>query len=251
MRHVECFWMFETGAIDETSPPHIIVPDGTVSISCVFLPGGQNFVGMSGPSLVAHRTTLIPHTKYAGIRIRAGAAGSILKTGISRFRDIFGPVMPPIPQAIQIMMDHAGECDASSGILPMMQRAAEAIVDSALPLDEAVHDYCAEIMRRGGQGALAEIAQNASVSIRQLRRKFSYQCGLSAKEFARLRRVRQACLLMFDDPASNTALAAMQAGFADQSHMTREFSDIFGNSAKLVTDYLQQISHGSLVRENM
>lgn len=246
--YIECFWRFSSGSIDHESATHIIVPDGTVSLSCIALPAGQTYVGVSGPSTLAHRSQLIPGARYYGIRLRAGAAGSIFRTDIAQFRDVFGPVSEPMPDAFCTLAARLESAPAGRDILHTMHDAAMEIVAVAAPIDRPVHDYCSAIMQANGMGALADLASQLPISERHLRRKFAYQCGLSAKEFARLRRARHACLVMLHSPQDGLAQAATRAGFSDQAHMTREFGQIFGHSAKLTTDYLRQVDHGDLVQ---
>lgn len=67
--------------------------------------------------------------------------------------------------------------------------------------------------------------------------------GLSPKEFARLRRIRHACILMLAEQEAALADISHDGGYADQPHLTREFRGVFGSSPRLVEAYLRRIEH--------
>ena len=75
------------------------------------------------------------------------------------------------------------------------------------------------------QGApVGRVVQASGRSHRHLIALFHEQVGLGPKEFARVRRFQRALALV---PTRATwAELALDAGYSDQSHLTREFSDL-------------------------
>jgi AraC-like DNA-binding protein len=71
------------------------------------------------------------------------------------------------------------------------------------------------------QVSLAELASLSGVSRFQLLRGFAREVGITPHAYLVQQRVRLARRLLADGEAP--AQAAIQAGFADQSHMTRAF----------------------------
>jgi AraC-like DNA-binding protein len=69
--------------------------------------------------------------------------------------------------------------------------------------------------------SLAELAALSGVSRFQLLRGFAREVGITPHAYLVQRRVRLARQLLAD--GQTLAKAAVQAGFADQSHMTRAF----------------------------
>jgi methylphosphotriester-DNA--protein-cysteine methyltransferase len=245
---VECLWVFHAGALPADAPPHVIVPDGAVSLAFLRPSEHELRVGIAGPSCRAHRTPLTPHSRRGGIRLRPGAAGSVLGIDIRTLRDYFGPLAEPLPEAVARARAALARARAltETDEETALAAAARAAITAAAPPDAAVCAFAAAIMAAGGDVALGALASGTGLGPRQLRRRFLRQCGLSPKEFARLRRVRQACVALVQTRA-RLAEAALTAGFADQPHMSREFRDVFRNSAPMVRDYLRQITHGGLV----
>lgn len=242
-RYVESRWLFDPGALPADTPDHIIVPDGSVSITVIRLPSGEPYIGITGPSVRAHLAALLPGACYGGVRLRPGTAGSVLRCDIDTLRDAFGPVMAHRPSLLDELQSLLPAKIPKTRFADLLDLIANEVLETALPVDRPVSIYADRIRAAGGDISLADAAQDNDIGLRQLRRRFRYQCGLSPKEFARLRRVRAACLALLTDENSLLAQTAVQSGFADQAHMTRDFHDIFGNSTKLIEAYLRQIEH--------
>jgi len=77
--------------------------------------------------------------------------------------------------------------------------------------------------------SLAAIARERDVHVVHLARAFREHFGLTVGSFVRRHRLIAASRLM-RDPQVPLAQIAHQAGFADQSHMTREFKHAFGTT---------------------
>ncbi|NHK26824.1 helix-turn-helix transcriptional regulator [Parvularcula flava] len=221
---------------------HVIVPDGTISLSCAILPGMPPMLAIVGPSVLAYRRPVMPGAVYCGLRLRAGVAGSMLRRNI---RTLAGQILP-MAEAFPDLSEALGAelkygLSADDG-LDLLGQVVARLMHQADPIDAPVRDYCDHIVAEQGDVVLKTLAEAAPLGERQLRRRFLYQVGLTAKEFSRLRRVRHACaciVLGKGTPAS----ASGQSGFSDQSHMSREFRHVFGSSQRLVTDYLSSIRH--------
>jgi len=247
VQYIECYWQFHADNIPEGMPTHVIVPDGAVSLSYILLPNKKAFVSLTGPSLKAHKVSLVPGAVYAGIRILPGIAGSVLGANISDYRDMFGPQVEQLPQLVKLMQEQIPDPVTQAELPQLLHAATQLIAEHAEPLDDAVRQFAKSIMQADGNANLADLSASLGVGLRQLRRRFKIQCGLTPKEFSRLRRVRKACIYLLAHQDLPLAVTASQAGFSDQAHMSREFSNVFENSTKLVEEYLKQIAHGTLV----
>ena len=72
------------------------------------------------------------------------------------------------------------------------------------------------------------LADTACLSSKQLTRVFADYVGASPKDFLRIVRVQRALSLFQQQPASSFAQVAYACGFADQSHMIKEFRQFTG-----------------------
>ena len=100
---------------------------------------------------------------------------------------------------------------------------------------------------RGFQNAARRPSPGSAVGERQLRRRFQRETGLSPKVFARLRRVRRACIDLAYRGPGNVATISADHGYADQPHFTRELKAVFGMSPLQLRAYLDQIRHFNLL----
>lgn len=72
------------------------------------------------------------------------------------------------------------------------------------------------------------LADTACLSIRQLTRVFAEYVGATPKDFLRIVRVQRALWLFQQHPCDSLAQVAYACGFADESHMIREFKEFLG-----------------------
>lgn len=90
------------------------------------------------------------------------------------------------------------------------------------------------LRRRQGQVRVDELSRHVLLSSRQLRELFRRELGVTPKAAARLFRLERALARIAAGVRSGRgpALAAIAAecGYSDQSHLTREFSELLGRS---------------------
>lgn len=99
-------------------------------------------------------------------------------------------------------------------------------VDSHPWFDAAI----AEIMRSRGMVRVEQLAGKINLSSRQLEREFRAKAGLSPKALARIIRFQNLLRLVGESNLREWATLALAGGYADQSHMVREFRDFSGQS---------------------
>jgi AraC-like DNA-binding protein len=87
------------------------------------------------------------------------------------------------------------------------------------------------IVESGGAGSIDRLADQASISRRQLERLFLEAVGISPKRLARITRFQRALrVLEQSDPRRRGTATAATCGYADQSHFIREFRELAGCS---------------------
>jgi len=99
-----------------------------------------------------------------------------------------------------------------------------------------------------GRAKVSEIAEAVNLSVRQLERRFRAVSGLTPKQFARVRRVRATALALVEEGEISWASRAAEMGYADQSHLTREFVTVTGRSPVTFAEDLARIKHGEIVK---
>jgi hypothetical protein len=170
---------------------HRILPDACVDIVSV---KGRLFV--AGPATRAHLTSVGGAT--FGVRFRIGAAGAALGLPASELLDRSVPLE-------DVWRD--------------------------MPEVEDVHELAAAVSRRGAEAdALVRAAATGTprsaigIGDRQLRRRFLDAVGYGPKTLERILRFQRFLMLGDDDLARR----ALDAGYADQAHLTRECTRLAG-----------------------
>ncbi len=237
-------WRFEVEATDPAQFEHVIVPDGTLSISFLRLPSGPPGPAVfAGPSTRAHRVPVQRGMIYVGARLHPAATGPLLQLDAGKVRDGIGLLSMVAPEIARVVDTAVRSAAASEDNVPALERAVQALASTAGPPEPAIVRVVDRLLESHGGEPVSRLAARCGLSSRQLRRKFSAHVGLSPKEFARLRRIRHACILILAGQDASLASVSHDGGFADQPHLTREFRGIFGSSPRLVETYLRQIAH--------
>jgi AraC-like DNA-binding protein len=90
---------------------------------------------------------------------------------------------------------------------------------------------CAETMQRSEAMMIGDIAERHGVGYKRLERAFLRDVGLTPKHFAKVARLQRA-LKFAIAPSVNLATAALESGYADQAHMTRDFKQLVGRAPR-------------------
>lgn len=84
------------------------------------------------------------------------------------------------------------------------------------------------LWRSAGAARISDIASDIGWSRKHLARRFHNEIGVSPKTLARLLRFHRACELARSGSVPGWAGIAIEAGFADQAHLVREFRAFSG-----------------------
>jgi AraC-like DNA-binding protein len=247
---VERFWSFAVEPHEADEIGHVIPPDGCINIAVVQpAPHAPMIVGLSGPALRAIRLNVHKGALYYGLRLRPEAAG-IVSGGqaqglVGRQCGLY-EVNPALAQALMQLAMPDGMAAFAGAVTPLIGAFIR-----PLPLpDPAVARMVALLMQADPEVGLSDILAAEALSERQMRRRFIRATGLTPKTFARIRRVRRAIVDLTLNHRPNAAEISFAHGFADQPHLAREVRDVFGLSAGLLTQYLNQIIHINLAERS-
>ena len=241
---VTSIWRFELDPRDDEAVEHVIPPDGMVSVAVALRPSETPGPVAVGPRLSALRVPVRRGDRFVGLRCApAGGALALLGVPPGRLRDLVVPLDRVAPDfAADIRRALAGVLDATAAVDRLRAVVAARLANAPRP-DPLVAGMVDRMLAARGDVPVLTLAAGTGVSYRQSLRRFRHAVGLSPKELARLIRLRYACLLAIEAARPTWARVSAETGFADQAHLGREFSDVFGWSPELVREYLRRIDH--------
>ncbi|HEX6105626.1 MAG TPA: AraC family transcriptional regulator [Gemmatimonadales bacterium] len=225
---VECYW-----SIRATCPgavPNRVLPDGCVDL-IVGVDGARPFV--VGTMRAAVVFPLAGRVDLFGVRFRPGGAAALLDLPLVELTDLRVPLEEIWGPAAGVLGDAV-----EPGSLGARASRAEAVLRARLGgwrerADELLARQAVALLRRarGGVG-VRELAAALGVGERRLERAFGQAVGLGPKAFARVLRFRRAVDAVQRGRAaggeSGWAALAAETGYADQSHLIREFRALSG-----------------------
>lgn len=202
-------------------PPSEIRPDGEAAQPAALLYGPLTRVLRLRPRGPMRMTAL----RFSPWGVGALAADPWrLRNRATAAETVLGPETAQALAALAARADLAGFAAAASARL-----AARMTVPPALLAAQAVgRDF--EVRPEAG---IADLAAGANCSPRTLARRLARGCGLTPGEFLRLQRFQRAWMAVkAGAKAGEGGLAgiALESGYADQAHMTREFRRLAGRT---------------------
>ena len=221
---LSCVWVQEVAPGGEPYL-HRTVPNGGVEIAC-HVGGLPQLVGpQTGPTL----ELLAPKTTVVGVRFRPGAAASVLDLPASELVDLaigaeqlWGDAAIALGEKIAT----AATPDAAAALLEreVLGRAIEA--DDPDPIAAEAVRYLLPWQVR----EVTSLTDALYISERQLRRRCVAAIGLAPKALHRMMRFQGFLALagQREHPSAELAILAAEAGYADQSHLTRESMRLAG-----------------------
>jgi AraC-like DNA-binding protein len=208
---VACTWEQATVAKHQQR----VVPDG-----CVDLIWWGEGLSVAGPDTRARVVALRPGSRLIGVRLRPGAAGAVLGLPASELCDSFPDAADVLGR--QVAAGLVEELSAGQDPHVLLRRAVELRgVREPDPLVSAAVRALGRPRARVGV-----VAVELGVSTRQLQRRISDAVGYPPKMLQRVLRFRRLQAL----PPAPLAELALDAGYADQAHMTAEVTALAGVS---------------------
>jgi AraC-like DNA-binding protein len=246
---IQSLWTFDATALTPAEYEHFVPPDGCISIlSKRQAEIGQTFCIVVGPRCEPHQVTIHRGECYEGVRFWPFAARALAGKGLPQ---LVGQIVPLATCAVGFA-DQIGTAlrQTSDDSQPPFHAAVQAALREQLPyadrVDPLVRDATARIIDRHGVGPISEIAYALGIGLRQLQRRFRRETGLTLKQFARIRRFREAAGELLRQSQRPWCEVALDAGYADQAHLTREFSQMIGLSAKEL-----EVKHAAIRHESV
>ena len=216
--YVECFWSVETS---ESIPDYPVLPDGCVDI--VFSP--DRGLDIVGTMTHARNFPIAADAPQVGVRFRPGMAHGFVRASGSQTTDELVPLAETWGakgRELEARMNDASPSDRRIALLEAQ------LVDPSAP--GVVQKIAAHIVANHGQVRVDDLAFDAGMSARHLRRVFVEQLGLSPKHFCRVIRFRHSLVRIRGAERGDLTQVALDSGYYDQAHFINEFREFSGSS---------------------
>lgn len=198
-----------------------LLPDGRVHLVWV---AGRG-VKVAGPQTVFVPLPADKPIVALGATFHAGAAARLLRTPAAAFVDDQVPLEAVDPQLAARLDDRLGSArDPRAAIAAFAEELSRSLRDAMAP-DPAIR-HAVGLLDRAGATVMAAAA-GACVGERELERRFSDHVGYGPKTLQRVLRF-QRFMRQIAVPRVSLAGAAALAGYADQSHLSRETRRLAG-----------------------
>jgi AraC-like DNA-binding protein len=195
---------------------------------------------VAGPDTGPVRTVTKAGTVIVGVRFRPSAGGTALGLPLSEVRDQRVALADLLPAAARRLPASLSPAEAAARAVDV----AGLLIAGAAP-DHAVSR--AAVLLRDPAARTEDIAGQVGLSERQLRRRVRAAAGYGPKTLQRVLRFRRFVRMLDAAEPPDLATAAVQAGYADQAHLTRECAALSGLTPAALARVRAQPSGGSAI----
>lgn len=161
------------------------------------------------------------------IRFKPAGFCGLFNMPVRELVDTHADLMAVLDARFRDMTAHLRDAPDGPGQVRVAERFLIGIADSSEIT--YVHRATELIRRVRGRMRVADLADRVCISRRQLERAFKRSLGLSPKQYMRIARLGLAQELLQGGRHHGLADVAHRAGYADQSHFSREFKDLVGD----------------------
>ena len=213
---VECGW------VRSNAPPGgalRVMPDGCVDL---FLTSAGT-VMVSGPATTFYEQRADTEGMLVGLRLRPGAAAAVMGHPISDLRDNQAPIDSVFGISASGLAEDVLAASASRQRVALLEAMLGRYFAEVEPVVDQPVAQAIEMLRRCPASPVSGVASAVGLSERQLRRRFEAAVGYGPRRLGRIFRFQRLLdLIHARQDRSRWAELAIEAGYADQSHMINE-----------------------------
>ena len=216
---VEGYWASWCNTADTTR----LLPDGRVDVVLELCEGSRS-AAIYGSVSAPVQLPVKHQASYVGVRFRPGRARHFIEPAMA---DTSNAVIADAA-LLHFTIRPALEASSLPDVLTALNGALLKFRRKAVPAATRVDRMVDLAVRSRGTTTVSELASTFDVSIRQVERDFHQAVGMAPKAFLGIQRFLFARLLL--QQGTPPALAAVDAGYTDQSHMHRDMRRLSGQT---------------------
>jgi AraC-like DNA-binding protein len=169
-----------------------------------------------------------PCGAVAGVSLRPGAAGAVLGVPIAELTDRHISIDALWGARGRSVHQRLLDADEPMAILRALEQELLSRLTRPLLIHPAVAHALADPAQGWGFTRISDVQRQAGYSPKHFIALFRAAVGLTPKHYYRVKRFTAALQSIARGDGSNLAELAASLGYADQSHLTREFRDFAG-----------------------
>ncbi|MGE0441135.1 MAG: DUF6597 domain-containing transcriptional factor [Gemmatimonadales bacterium] len=222
--HVACYWSIRCRQVPEAVDEDAVVPDACMDVLFDLTANSADVIGTMTRPLAVHRSATMD---LLGIRFRPGGIGAFVRLPAPEVTDGFvglGELWGPDADRLTSRLGATSDTAARIALLDAVLRDRLSAARSDGPILEAAR----VVERSEGRIRVEDLARTAGLSRRQLERRFLAAVGIAPKVACRVVRFQAALRRLRDAPGQTLAAIALETGYHDQAHLTREFTALAG-----------------------
>ncbi|MFY2556248.1 helix-turn-helix domain-containing protein [Corallococcus terminator] len=235
---VDAFWRFVAPTARQGGAPprvHRVLPDGCTDLIVHFPDanaigrGAEPRLTVVGPMERFALVDLEPGSVNLGIRLRPGWALALLGVSPRELRNLNVPVEDCAP-AFRALHQRLASCRSMEHAMTLLQQ--ELVKRNATPryLPRARTTHALQCLQSSaGQVRISSLARTLGISERTLHRDILDEAGVAPKLLARVLRFQRA-LAHLRTGQQDLSTLALDCGYSDQAHFTREVRELAGVS---------------------
>lgn len=235
-------WSFQSDATPPADEPYTVWPDGCTSIALSRDAHGTVLICV-GPRLTAMRPAVVAGRRLWGFRLWPDVVASATGLVPTTLRDQVGLAAGPIASrfgGLDARLPRSDDVDQVLGALDAF--LAERLAGCAPP-DPRIRAAVAAVVAARGEVAMMDVARASGIGLRHLQRLFPAATGLTLREWARVRRLREALAHRIAGRQPGWSRIAADSGFVDHAHLTREFVALTGVRPSEAARQLDRTAH--------
>jgi AraC-like DNA-binding protein len=237
---VECVWILEGRFLPGAS--ETVVPDGCtemiVQLADRFGRIGENGASdaqpatfLAGPMTRPLRLATPPRVRTVGVRFRPGGVGALTNAPVTELADRDVPLEAVAgPGPAGRIAGQLAEAGGDDEILRAVEHFFAESADRAASPDPGVRRAILEILCRRGNVGMDRLAALSGRSRRSLERRFAAAVGMAPKRLARIVRFQRVFREARKEVTAGWVEVALRCGYADQSHLIRDFRELAGET---------------------
>jgi len=183
-----------------------------------------------GPRSVYTDVDLRRRLLTVAVQLRPGAAAALLGAPVADLADRSVSLSEIAPMRARRLARRLAQAASPADAVDVVGNALQAMHRAAPrpAVRDGVAAAVAHVQSTRGRASVQDVADAVGWSTRHLRAVCAEAVGLPPKRLARIVRIRQAVRRLQVSGQSSLATLALDSGFFDQSHMTREFQALLG-----------------------